>query len=79
MTETAYKSQLITYQLKLKKDKIYHVTFTRISNDNFNSQYFLGAERIAKCTEIKDLRIISDSKLTFTPHIDALVTRINKF
>lgn len=54
------------------------MTFARKRNDDFTSQYYLGADRILKCDEINDLGVIFDCKLTFTPHIDSLVARFNK-
>ena len=46
--------------------------FCRLRNAHFNSELYLGNQKIKVVNETKFLGIIFDSKLTFLPHIKAL-------
>jgi hypothetical protein len=58
----------------LNVNKCYQISFSR-SNSPLRSQYFIGGFPIASVSEIRDLGVVFDPKLTFYSHIDQVVSR----
>lgn len=65
-------------KLQLNVTKTYHVSFTKRKEIRHTSHYYLGTQRIAKKDEVKDLGVLFDRKLTFVPHVDAIILKSNK-
>lgn len=61
----------------LNADKCYHITFTK-KRKAYTSSYSLDGRVLQKVDKIRDLGVILDSRLTFIPHIDSIVSRASK-
>lgn len=57
--------------------KTKHVTYYHKNHNTYLSQYYIGLNRIQKVDQIRDLGVIFDECLTFTPHIEAIISRAN--
>lgn len=68
----------ITEYSQLNKTKTKLVTFSRKKEQDYESFYYLGTERIIRSSTVKDLGILFDEELTFIPHIDELIIKMNK-
>lgn len=74
-------NNLVSYceinNLFLNLDKCNVITFSKKKNV-INYSYNLSGKTLNRVTEIRDLGVIMDSKLTFIPHIDKMLTKSYK-
>lgn len=61
--------------LTLNARKTYHVSYGKSVIDSI---YFLQGAVIEKTSQVRDLGVIFDSKLTFKPHIEQITRRLNQ-
>lgn len=66
-----------TNKLELNPIKTKHISFNRAINRS-NHQYTILSSDIANESNIKDLGIHFDNKLTFKKHIATTITRVNQ-
>ena len=66
-----------TWHLKLNPAKCKSVTFT-LRTSPIASPYFLDGQELERCTQISDLGVVLDSRLTFGAHVDACVSKANR-
>lgn len=59
-------------KMELNTTRTYHVTYTQYELPRFATTYYLGAHRIQRREQIKDLGVLFDHQLTFKPHIQSL-------
>jgi len=64
-------------RMNLNTSKCFKMIFTR-SSSPLNFHYTLGGGTLPLCSEIKDLGVIFDSKLTFTHHVQNIVSKAYK-
>ena len=65
------------WKLQLNPSKCKVITFT-LRKKPIVSTYYVNHSALERVSEIRDLGIIQDSKLTFGPHIDGVVGRTNR-
>jgi hypothetical protein len=61
-------------QLFLNPKKCNAISFTRCRNPII-AEYLIDGESVGRCTEIRDLGVTLDTKMTFNLHIDGVVDR----
>ena len=66
-----------TWRLKLNPAKCKSITFT-LRSSPFTTSYVLYGHQLERCSHMRDLGVILDSKLTFAEHIDATVCKANR-
>lgn len=64
-------------RMYLNIEKCYHIKFTR-KKKFFPSKYSIDQQELTELTQIRDLGVILDSRLTFGPHIDHCLDLANK-
>lgn len=64
-------------KMTFNTDKFYYITFTR-NHSLIETPYHINNIVLQKKTEIRDLGVILDSKLTFLPHIDNIINKSSK-
>lgn len=63
--------------MSLNIEKCYHIKFTRKLNI-LKTNYSIKGKRLEEVGEFRDLGVLVDSKLTFIPHIDDIVSRASR-
>lgn len=64
-------------KLKLNIDKCYIISFTKKKNPLFYNYTLLG-KPLTRVTQVRDLGVILDSKLSFIPHIESVLNKSYK-
>ena len=62
-------------QINIKK--CFVISFSR-SYQLFNYDYKIDNQSLTRVSKMKDLGVIFDSRLTFTPHLDSIISRANR-
>lgn len=62
-------------RLELNLNKCFVLTFSRKAMNTIVYNYELNNCAISRCNEMKDLGVIFDSKLTFSKHVDYIVSK----
>ena len=63
--------------LKLNPAKCKSITFTLRTSPHLTS-YVLDGHQLERCTRVRDLGVILDSKLTFADHVDCIASKANR-
>ena len=66
-----------TWKLKLNVDKCKSLTIT-LRHDPIVCRYSIDATYLDKVEQIRDLGVVLDSRLTFSKHIDGIVSKANR-
>ena len=67
----------IAWKLSLNPSKYKTITFS-LRKKSIESSYMVNNITLERVTEMRDLGILFDSKLTFGPHIDSVVVKANR-
>lgn len=63
--------------MSLNVDKCFHIKFTRKHN-MLQTCYYINGKCLEEVSKLRDLGILVDTKLTFIPHIDDVVSRASR-
>ena len=66
-----------TWRLKLNASKCFVLTLT-LKRQPVTTEYKLDGIVLSRCTEVRDLGVILDQKLTFASHVDRTVSQGNR-
>ena len=66
-----------TWKLALNPSKCKSITFT-LRRKPVDTTYHIGGTALERVSQMRDLGVLLDSKLTFGPHIDELVRKVNR-
>lgn len=70
----SFETFCVSSNLFLNPDKCFVISFSR-KKTNINFNYKLHDKELGRVDQIRDLGVIMDSKLTFIPHIDHIISK----